>query len=142
MPLYASTFDVHPKNVEAVKIGSASFSARPTRSRYLSPRLAPTSYAACAGSGAEGGSPRDADGVFFINSQTRIARITDGASKTALFSESTLGNQQNGIHDVQTEYKFSFPRRSPKSSAMEPCNGTSTIRAVRLGQWRVPPRAV
>jgi prepilin-type N-terminal cleavage/methylation domain-containing protein/prepilin-type processing-associated H-X9-DG protein len=108
VPLYASTFNVHPKNVGAVKIWVGEFLCPADEIRSLSTDFAPTSYAACAGSGAGGGTPRNTDGVFFTNSQTRMSQITDGASKTALFSESVLGNPQSENHDPQSEYKFAF----------------------------------
>ncbi len=108
VPLYASTFNVHPKNAQAVKTWVGEFLCPADEIRILSSDFAPTSYAACAGSGGGGGTPRDTDGVFFTNSQTRVGRMVDGASKTALFSESTLGNPQSANHDPNTEYKFSF----------------------------------
>jgi prepilin-type processing-associated H-X9-DG protein len=88
--------------------------------RSLTEDFAPTSYAVSTGSGEGGGTPRDTDGVFFINSQTTAARITDGTSKTALMSESILGDPRPAGHDPQTEYKFSF--LAPISDAL--CNGT------------------
>jgi prepilin-type N-terminal cleavage/methylation domain-containing protein/prepilin-type processing-associated H-X9-DG protein len=108
VPLYGSNFEVRPENVASVKIWVDEFLCPADEVRRLSDDFAPTSYAASAGSGAGGGSPRDTDGVFFINSQTRIAQISDGASKTALFSESILGDPRPANHDPQTEYKFSF----------------------------------
>jgi prepilin-type N-terminal cleavage/methylation domain-containing protein len=60
--------------------------------------LAPTNYVANMGTGLKvtpagnrHGSPYDADGVFYADSRTRIADITDGTSNTAAMSESTLG---------------------------------------------------
>jgi prepilin-type N-terminal cleavage/methylation domain-containing protein/prepilin-type processing-associated H-X9-DG protein len=53
--------------------------------------MGPTNYAVCAGSGGGGGTPFDTDGIFFVNSATTIAQITDGTSKTAAMAESLLG---------------------------------------------------
>jgi prepilin-type N-terminal cleavage/methylation domain-containing protein/prepilin-type processing-associated H-X9-DG protein len=56
------------------------------------------SYMACSGDGLPGGfglpdpafgSP---DGIFYFNSGTSLAEVVDGASNTALFSESILGD--------------------------------------------------
>ncbi len=58
---------------------------------YGVPVLGPTNYAVCNGSGTNGGSPWDADGVFIAQRPTHIADITDGTSNTAMLSESTLG---------------------------------------------------
>jgi prepilin-type processing-associated H-X9-DG protein len=120
VPLYGSNFQVRPENVEAVKIWVAEFLCPADEIRILSEDFAPTSYAACAGSGAGGGTPRDTDGVFFTNSQTRLGQLADGASKTALMSESVLGDPRPNAHDPQTEYKFAF--LAPISDAL--CNGS------------------
>jgi prepilin-type processing-associated H-X9-DG protein len=58
---------------------------------YGVPVLGPTNYAFCNGTGKNGGSPWDADGVFVAKRTLRIADITDGTSNTAMISESTLG---------------------------------------------------
>jgi prepilin-type N-terminal cleavage/methylation domain-containing protein/prepilin-type processing-associated H-X9-DG protein len=108
VPLYGSNFEVRLENVDAVKTWVAEFLCPADELRVLSEDFAPTSYAACAGTGANGGTPRETDGVFYINSQARVSQITDGTSKTALMSESILGNPQPANHDPQTEYKFSF----------------------------------
>jgi prepilin-type N-terminal cleavage/methylation domain-containing protein/prepilin-type processing-associated H-X9-DG protein len=120
VPLYGSNFQVRPENAEAVNIVVPEFLCPADEPRRLTEEFAPTSYAACAGSGAGGGTPRETDGVFYINSQTRVGQIVDGTSKTALFSESILGDPRPNNHDPQTEYKFSF--LAPISDAL--CNGT------------------
>jgi prepilin-type processing-associated H-X9-DG protein len=125
VPLYGSNLGVRPENAAAVKIFVPEFICPADQPRRLVEDFAPTSYAACAGSGMGGGTPRDTDGVYYIDSQTRIGQITDGTSKTASFSESILGVPQDGNHDPQTEYKFSF--LAPVSDAL--CNGSQ--------QWNV-----
>jgi prepilin-type N-terminal cleavage/methylation domain-containing protein/prepilin-type processing-associated H-X9-DG protein len=110
VPLYGGTsFAVRPENVEAVKIFVAEFLCPSDIGRAVHEDFAPTNYAVSAGSGAGGGTPRDTDGIFFFNSQTTPAKITDGLSKTALASESLLGQPQTAApHDSRTEYKFAF----------------------------------
>jgi prepilin-type N-terminal cleavage/methylation domain-containing protein len=126
VPLYGSTFAVRPENVEGVKIFVPEFLCPSDIQRSVSEDFAPTNYAVNAGTGAGGGTPRDTDGVFFINSETTPARITDGLSKTALASESLLGQPQNATpHDPQTEYKFAFA--APISTPL--CEATA--------QWNV-----
>ncbi|MEX0612965.1 MAG: DUF1559 domain-containing protein, partial [Pirellulales bacterium] len=120
LPLYGSNFAVRPENAAAVRAFVIEFICPADEARRLSEDFAPTSYAACTGTGAGGGSPRETDGVFFINSETTTAHISDGMSKTALISESILGDPQSGNHDPQTEYKFSF--LAPISEAL--CRGT------------------
>jgi prepilin-type N-terminal cleavage/methylation domain-containing protein/prepilin-type processing-associated H-X9-DG protein len=62
-----------------------------TGSAYGVPVLGPTNYAFCNGTGTNGGSPWDADGVFIAKRALRIGDIADGTSNTAMLSESTLG---------------------------------------------------
>ena len=62
----------------------------------LDPRYAPENYVACLGSGlasprTQAGSDRDADGVFYVNSDTRTRDITDGLANTLAMSESIIG---------------------------------------------------
>lgn len=107
VPLYdRSSFKVRPENVNAVKIVVAEFLCPSDIGRAVSDDFGPTNYAVCTGSGIRGGTPRTADGISFINSQTTPARITDGMSKTAFASESLLGQPQQGSHELQYEYKF------------------------------------
>jgi prepilin-type processing-associated H-X9-DG protein len=120
VPLYGSNFAVRPENAEAVRVFVTEFICPADEARRLNEEFGPTSYAACTGTGAKGGSPREADGVFFVNSQTTMQQISDGTSKTALVSESILGDPRPNNHDSQTEYKFSF--LAPLSEAL--CSGT------------------
>src|SRR5438477_4400130 len=109
VPLYGANFKVRPENVEAVKFVVAEFLCPSDINRSVSPDFGPTNYTMNAGSGAGGGTPRDTDGIFYMNSQVAPAKIIDGMSKTALASESLLGQPQDGtVHDPQTEYKFAF----------------------------------
>jgi prepilin-type N-terminal cleavage/methylation domain-containing protein/prepilin-type processing-associated H-X9-DG protein len=106
VPLYGPSFGLRPENREAIKIIVPEFLCPSDAQRPVSEDFAPTNYAVCAGTGADGGSPHKADGIFFINSQTAHAKITDGLSKTALASESLLGQpQQSAPHDPKFEYK-------------------------------------
>jgi prepilin-type N-terminal cleavage/methylation domain-containing protein/prepilin-type processing-associated H-X9-DG protein len=53
----------------------------------------PTSYAFCAGDGANGGDATSALGVFILGPANSVANITDGTSLTAAASEQLLGIQ-------------------------------------------------
>jgi prepilin-type N-terminal cleavage/methylation domain-containing protein/prepilin-type processing-associated H-X9-DG protein len=107
VPLYGPSFGLRPENREAIKIFVPEFLCPSDAGRSVSEDFAPTNYAVCAGTGAGGGSPLEADGMFFINSQVAPAKITDGLSKTALASESLLGQpRQSAPHEPQFEYKF------------------------------------
>ena len=52
----------------------------------------PTNYVVCYGSGANNGTYVQADGVFYVNSKTKIAKVTDGLSNTVFLSESLVGD--------------------------------------------------
>jgi len=83
------------------------------RGRPVSPVFGPTNYAVCTGSGVDGGSPFETDGLFFINSEVRARNVTDGLSKTVAFSESTLGegptaSADPGAANPATAYAFIF----------------------------------
>lgn len=108
LPLYGANLQVTPESAEAVRLVVGDFLCPSDFGRAVSEIFGPTNYAACAGSGARGGTPLDTDGIFFVNSKTRPQEITDGLSKTALFSESLLGELRGPGHDPQTEYKFVF----------------------------------
>lgn len=108
LPLYGSNLQVTPENAEAVRLVVGDFLCPSDIGVAVSETFGPTNYAACAGSGASGGSPHNTDGIFSVNSTTRPAEISDGLSKTALFSESLLGERHGENHNVQTEYKFAF----------------------------------
>jgi prepilin-type processing-associated H-X9-DG protein len=71
----------------------------------------PTNYATCTGSGAQGGSPFETDGLFFVNSKIRLSDVKDGVSKTAAASESLLGDGperllKRRLVDPRTVYAF------------------------------------
>jgi prepilin-type N-terminal cleavage/methylation domain-containing protein len=68
----------------------------------------PTNYVACAGSGAGGGTPFDTDGIFYVNSATSFARVSDGSSHTAAMSESLLGE------DTQLDAMSGFAGATPE----------------------------
>jgi prepilin-type N-terminal cleavage/methylation domain-containing protein/prepilin-type processing-associated H-X9-DG protein len=108
VPLYGADLRVRPENSAAVKVFVREFLCPSDIEQSVSENFAPTNYAMCAGSGMGGGTPRDTDGVFYMNSQVTPAKITDGLSKTALVSESTLGQPQSTAHDPATDYKFAF----------------------------------
>jgi prepilin-type processing-associated H-X9-DG protein len=74
--------------------------------------MGPTNYVACAGSGADGGTPFETDGVFYVNSATTFAAIADGASNTIVFSESLLGEDTPRGSDGA--FASSSPERSYK----------------------------
>lgn len=87
---------------------------QPVSSGYGLSQFGPTNYAACTGTGLNGGSPYDADGIFYANSQTRMTDIADGTSNTVALSESTLGEGEENSTvpyagaNAQTAYGFLY----------------------------------
>jgi prepilin-type N-terminal cleavage/methylation domain-containing protein/prepilin-type processing-associated H-X9-DG protein len=104
---------IAPQNKPIVKLTVPLFLCPADRMTAVSELFGPTNYAGCAGSGAGGGTPFDADGLFFINSRIRPKDVTDGLSKTVAFAESPLGGgpvagrTAAGI-DAATGYGFVF----------------------------------
>jgi prepilin-type N-terminal cleavage/methylation domain-containing protein/prepilin-type processing-associated H-X9-DG protein len=112
LPLYEGnnplSITIRPAHAAVVKLVLPEFLCPSDKGERVHPNLGPTNYVFSSGSGVNGGSPLQADGVFFVNSQTRMAQFTDGTSKTIMISESVLGQRRMDHHDPQTEYKFSF----------------------------------
>ncbi len=110
LPLYGLNFEVTPENAATVAVVVPIFLCPSDHGQPVANGFGPTNYAACAGTGGGGGTPVDTDGVFYVNSHTRLAHIADGASHTVLFAESLLGNPKGTplARDVQIDYKFAF----------------------------------
>jgi prepilin-type processing-associated H-X9-DG protein len=76
----------------------------------------PTNYAVCTGSGSGGGTPFDCDGLFYINSATRVSEVPDGLSHTVAFGESLLGNGSApsfGAANVDSRTTYAFVLSAP-----------------------------
>lgn len=121
-PLYSITLAVTPENVAGSQIVVPTFLCPSDRGVRVHPGFGPTNYAVCAGSGLGGGTPEATDGVFYVNSRTRLADIQDGTSHTVALSESILGASGAGNRSADTAYKFVFA--APLSTAA--CNNPLT----------------
>jgi prepilin-type N-terminal cleavage/methylation domain-containing protein/prepilin-type processing-associated H-X9-DG protein len=85
-------------------------------------RYGPTNYVVCTGSGINGGTPFETNGVFYINSRIRIADIFDGTSHTVFISESTLGQGREklqGSSNVRPQTDYASPLLFGDSSLTE-----------------------
>ncbi len=98
MPLLGAppTFPVNPEHVDLVDQTIPMYLCPSDLGTVLDERYRPINYTACLGSGLAGpdtktGSDRDADGVFYVNSDLRPADILDGLSNTLAMSETILG---------------------------------------------------
>lgn len=122
VPLYIglSPGDIAPQNKSIVKLTVPLFLCPSDIAMPVAELFGPTNYAGCTGSGIDGGTPFETDGVYGVNSNTRPRDIRDGLSKTVAFSESMLGagpkatTSRDGI-EVATGYGFTFV--SPLTSA-------------------------
>ncbi|TWT47285.1 DUF1559 domain-containing protein [Botrimarina hoheduenensis] len=134
LPLYDSSFGVSPENREGVRLVVPDFLCPSDAEQRVVESFGPTNYAVCSGSGEgdpqianDDGSPLATDGLFAVNSRTRPGEVTDGLSKTALASESILGEARNTApHDPQTEYQFvtAAPLRQATCQASQSWNFT------------------
>lgn len=115
---------IAPQNKPIVQVLVPLFLCPSDRGVAVSPIFGPTNYAACAGSGGGGGSPFDADGLFFINSRIRIKDISDGLSKTAAFSESLLGDTATMTRaNTTAANSYAFVMSAPLTS--QSCGATA-----------------
>lgn len=106
VPLYKDTNgDLLAQNVNGVALVVPMFLCPSDFGQIVASQFAPTNYVACAGTGVNGGSPIASDGIFFAASSTRLSQVSDGATHTALFSESVLG-QALSHDDPQMDYKW------------------------------------
>ncbi|MFG0263496.1 MAG: DUF1559 domain-containing protein [Novipirellula sp. JB048] len=98
MPLLGAPpeFPINDEHVHLVDKMIPTYLCPSDLGTILDPRYRPLNYVACLGSGLAGpgttaGSDRDADGVFYVNSDTRLRDIIDGLSNTLAMSETILG---------------------------------------------------
>jgi len=125
VPLYGTDLKVTPVNVKGVALQIPLFLCPSDQRIAVSTGVGPTNYAACAGSGAGGGTAIDSDGIFFVNSKTRFRDIGDGTSHTVTFSESLLGTGPENTSDRSridsaTDYAFVYGTPLTESSCASP----------------------
>jgi len=120
LPLYQSDYSTPAANREGVRTLLPELLCPSDRQDRVSSTFGPTNFSACAGSGAGGGTPFAADGVFYINSATRVADITDGASRTTLLAECTLGETPPPLtprSQADPRLVYAFARAVPMTDA-------------------------
>jgi prepilin-type N-terminal cleavage/methylation domain-containing protein/prepilin-type processing-associated H-X9-DG protein len=125
VPMYDVTYVVGNENQKGVALVVPLFLCPSDTGMVVSPGYGPSNYAACAGSGAGGGTPLKTDGIFYVNSHTKMNQVEDGTSHTVLFSESVLGNVRLSPlqKDYWYDYKFLLLPGTPLTDAL--CNSTT-----------------
>jgi hypothetical protein len=153
-PLYRADFQISPTNRNAVRTIVHQFFCPSDRMVRVVPAFGPTNYAVCAGTGAGGGAPFDADGLFYINSAMRMADVSDGTSQTAMASEGVLGETPppltpRALANPQLVYGFAmgFPLRTAACEATELWNlsdppsfswANGEFRSAMYNHWTTP----
>lgn len=120
LPLYGRDLRVMKENRAGVQVLLPQLLCPSDRQERVDPAFGPTNYAVCSGSGAGGGTPFDADGLFYINSWTRLSKVVDGASHTVLASETTLGETPPPLTPrsaVDPRLVYAFARSAPLTDA-------------------------
>lgn len=126
VPLYGVDFQVTEVNRKPVATRINEFLCPSDQESSENPNMGPTNYAACSGTGLNGGSPYDADGMFYVNSQLQTAHVKDGESNTIAFSESILGRTpapQTPRADADPRFVYGFARAVPLTE--ESCKATA-----------------
>jgi prepilin-type N-terminal cleavage/methylation domain-containing protein len=111
LPMYDTNYAVTAKNVAAVSMLVPDFLCPSDKLEAVANNFGPTNYATTVSNGLDGGSPFDANGLFFVNSKVRFRNIIDGTSKTAAASESLLGTGPQSSSDrnaVSTQHDYSY----------------------------------
>ena len=144
LPLYDPTFKVFPENKPGVALVLPLFLCPSDRQVPVADDFGPTNYAACAGSGAGGGTPFATDGIFYVNSRTRIRDIRDGTAHTVIFAESLLGDgpesfTNSALADPRTTYRFHYVTPLTEGTCQSAVNWNFTNRrgfAWASGEYR------
>jgi prepilin-type processing-associated H-X9-DG protein/prepilin-type N-terminal cleavage/methylation domain-containing protein len=137
-PLSNPPYSVFPVNRVAVSQQVSLFLCPSDHGRVIMPERGPGNYVACAGSGSNGGEATNADGVFYVNSRTRIANISDGTSNTALMAESLLGPGGIDITDpaqVDPQTMYASLPTSVTTLSDSACRGATVWKVNRGATW-------
>ena len=90
VPMYGIDFQISKANRTAVAARIAEFLCPSDHGASDSPNLGPTNYAASAGTGTDGGSPYQTDGLFYVNSAKKSFPLSSTRMKAGKFSTSIL----------------------------------------------------
>ena len=136
-----------PKMSTAWRWSCRRFFAPATRDKSSRQNSRPTNYAACAGTGVNGGSPLATDGIFFATSSTRLSQISDGAVADRPDFGKRAGAEAASLDNPQMDYKWMTLNTTYPVLTDAGCNGAQKWNyrrraAICLGQRRIPLRAL
>lgn len=114
VPMYmpGGGYPIAPQNQAGVSQVVSLFLCPSDLGEPVKTGLGPTNYVVSTGSGSDGGTPFETDGLFYVNSQIRHADISDGSSNTIACSESLLGFDTN--RDATSGFIGATPERNYK----------------------------
>ena len=136
LPLYmpGSGYPISERNLPGISQVLSEFLCPSDLGQAVKDQMGPTNYAVCSGSGAGGGTPFKTDGVFYVNSTTKFANITDGSSNTVAVAESLLGSDTPRTsmgafvnHHPERNYKFVLSFAGPPDLTDFRCNGSMSF---------------
>ncbi len=124
----------HPSNSTVLMSQVSIFVCPSDFPNPMPSRGAPTNYMADMGSwivwqaptGPNTGLPGP-NGVFFGNSATRFAQVTDGLSNTGCFSERVLADGSNGLVSPRSDVFFSPAAPTTINSAVQQCQAVNIM---------------
>ncbi|TWT51997.1 DUF1559 domain-containing protein [Allorhodopirellula solitaria] len=150
MPLLGEppSFPILDEHVDLVDTAIAMYLCPSDVGTVLDLRYRPLNYVSSLGSGLAGpdtvaGGDKKADGVFFVNSDTRTRDITDGLSNTLAMSETILGpggdegdGYTTSTRPPRTESYWSalMPWSSPTLTESA-CQGATSFGVTRGSGW-------
>ncbi len=134
-------YDVHADNQKTVSLVISLFLCPSDSEQKVDELYGPTSYMACWGSGVPPytlHTTNTTDGIFYVNSETRFADITDGTTNTAMYSESTLWPGGTTAATTLTAQNMGDLMVSLRSLPLEEARCStigSSVQTSRNGRW-------
>ena len=129
-------YAIFPENRPWVAMVVPTFLCPSDRGMKIVEDRGPGNYVACAGTGANGGDANDADGVFYVNSRTRFADVTDGTSNTVFFSESTLGDGSTPPSSAPIDPRTTYISLGTGATLNDSvCDAATTFKTDRGKSW-------
>ncbi|HMO84547.1 MAG TPA: DUF1559 domain-containing protein, partial [Lacipirellulaceae bacterium] len=128
-PMYGNDYAVTAVNRAGVQTLLPELLCPSDRGVRVSAAYGPTNYAACSGRGAGGGTPFEAEGIFFINSAVRPGDILGGTTGRGFYQ------MMDGARGLTPGWctRSPRPRRCPTRPARRRRCGTSPTRRASRG---------